>query len=444
MTLVLLLGHGVLDISAELKADQYPQQSCGGGVGLPCGGSASERGRLAWRLLPSELGVSPRRHWCARLLQLCVVAPLLVLMWFVRLYLHYCSQWLFLQAIGVPVNKFQFYAHTVELVYQNSLLHTREELALVVVGPLTLSVLTLLLLLIRWGCRLLFASLPSLLSKFIMALAVWTMLDPLAVFVVDAVLGRLAYSVEHPVGDAAKLYWHLLKTEQSGAAGIIVTIFLYTVHFLLSLTILYIYFIRLHNDGRVLDVYQRLHSPEGLFFVPQDLEVSNQELNYIIKKAEQWRGFNGERRKVAVYDYIWTEEEPGAVRGGPHPPEGTPAGEGGGASGSGRGGSSVGERSTHVSIYTLHLSGLRQRYRHFLRQPDGAIVEVIGDIDGSSHVDGEMCPPGQRMDKEEEKNGAGSSLQLRERKKKKPFFRCHRVEPVGASVCDSTLKDLSQ
>ncbi|CAF92481.1 unnamed protein product, partial [Tetraodon nigroviridis] len=30
---------------------------------------------------------------------------LLALMWFVRLYLHYYSQWLYLQAIAVPVNK---------------------------------------------------------------------------------------------------------------------------------------------------------------------------------------------------------------------------------------------------------------------------------------------------------------------------------------------------
>ncbi|XP_041923944.1 uncharacterized protein ofcc1 isoform X2 [Alosa sapidissima] len=415
----------------EYTFSLQPQHPSGvGGVG---GGLAAERGRLALRLLPCELGLTPRRHCCARLLQLGLIIPLVALMWFIRLYLHYCSQWLFLQAIAVPVNKFQFHAHTVELVYQNSLLHTREELAMVVLGPLTLNAVTLLLLLIRWACQLLFASLPSFLSKFIMALAVWTLLDPLAVFVVDAILGRLAYSADHPVGDAAKLYWHLLKTEQSGAAGIIVTLFLYAVHFLLSLTILYIYFIRLHNDGRVLDVYQRLHSPEGSFFVPQDLEVSNQELNYIIKKAEQWRGFNGERRKVAVYDYIWTEEEPGAMRGGPDPPGATtPAGEGGG-----------GERSTHVSIYTLHLSGLRQRYRHFLRQPEGAIVEVIGDIDGVPHMDDEASQPGHRMDKEEEEeHGASSSQQLRERKRKKPFFRSHRVEPVGGSMCDSTLQDL--
>ena len=34
------------------------------------------------------------------------------------------------------------------------------------------------------------------------------------------------------------------------------------------------------------------------------------------------------------------------------------------------------EITTHVSIHTLHLDGLRELYRHFLRLPDGAVVEV--------------------------------------------------------------------
>lgn len=80
-------------------------------------------------------------------------------------------------------------AHTVDLVYQGSLLSTLEEVLLVLLGPLTLSGAVLLLLLIRWGCQLAFGSPPSFLSKFIMAAAVWTALDPLAVFAVDAVLG---------------------------------------------------------------------------------------------------------------------------------------------------------------------------------------------------------------------------------------------------------------
>lgn len=85
--------------------------------------------------------------------------------------------------------RFQFHAHTVDIVYQSSLLHTREELAMVMVGPLTLNAVTFLLVLIRWGCQHIFGSLPSFTSKFIMAQGVWTVLDPLAVFAVDAVLG---------------------------------------------------------------------------------------------------------------------------------------------------------------------------------------------------------------------------------------------------------------
>uniref|UniRef100_A0A8C9XYU9 Orofacial cleft 1 candidate gene 1 protein n=1 Tax=Sander lucioperca TaxID=283035 RepID=A0A8C9XYU9_SANLU len=335
-----------------------------------CPSRLSERARLAIRMLPSELGLplpwqqQPHSSWRGSVRQLGLIMLLLALMWFVRLYLHYCSQWLYLQAIAVPVNKFQFHAHTVDLVYQSSLLHTREELAMVVVGPLTLNTVTFLLVLIRWGCQQIFGSLPSFTSKFIMAQGVWTVLDPLAVFAVDAVLGRLAYSPDTPVGDAAKLYWHFYRVDQSGAAGVTITVFLYAVLFLLSITILFIYMLRFHNDGRMLDVFQRLTSREGTYFLPQDLELSNQELSYIVKKAEQWRGFNGERRKVAVYDYIWTMEESLADPAAPSDPprEGAPL--------------PVGETSTHVAVHTLYLSGQKQRYRHFLRQPDGAIIEV--------------------------------------------------------------------
>ena len=66
---------------------------------------------------------------------------------------------------------------------------------------------------------------------------------------------------------------------------------------------------RLHNNGRMLDVFWRLHGEEMHFFLPYDLEMSNPELNHVCRHAEQWRGEEGERRKVAVYDYVWEEEE---------------------------------------------------------------------------------------------------------------------------------------
>ncbi|XP_026699109.1 uncharacterized protein LOC113477149 [Athene cunicularia] len=167
---------------------------------------------------------------------------------------------------------------------------------MVVVGPLTLNAGLLLMVLIRWGCQQLFDSFPSFLSKFIIAMGLWTVLDPLAVFVVDSFLGRLGNSVEKPIADAAKLYWVFLRAEESGIPGALITVMLYTILFIISSTVLYLYFLRLHSEGWLLDMFQRIHGEEGTFFVPLDLEISSQELSYIMKRAEQWRGINGERR----------------------------------------------------------------------------------------------------------------------------------------------------
>ncbi|XP_028290922.1 uncharacterized protein ofcc1 [Gouania willdenowi] len=422
----------------EMEEHKFSLQSAptGSGSRAPC---LSHRARLALRMLPSELGLpfpgqrrrrrrqqqqqqqQQQRHgsWRGLVPQLGLIMLLLALMWFVRLYLHYCSQWLYLQAIAVPVNKFRFHAHTVDLVYQSSLLHTREELALVVVGPLTLNAVTFLLVLIRCGCQQIFGSLPSFTSNLIMAQGVWTVLDPLAVFAVDAVLGRLTYSADTPVGDAAKLYWHFHQTDQLGAAGVVITLFLYGVLFLLSITILSVFLLRFHNDGRMLDVFQRLTAQEGAYFLPLDLELSNQELSYIVKKSEQWRGFNRERRKVLVKESIWTAEEPLNTDTDDEPQRHViPI--------------PVGESSTSVTIYTLYPSGLKQRYRTFLRQEDGAIIEVVGDVDGVEKSSlCQTCTVDHRVDK-----GGGSTL-LQPRKRRQIFSRSNRVEPAGESGCGS-------
>ncbi len=53
---------------------------------------------------------------------------------------------------------------------------------------------------------------------------------------------RLSYSAEEPLADAALLAF--LSDWAVGTAGIIITLFLYGVHFILSFTFLYVYFLR--------------------------------------------------------------------------------------------------------------------------------------------------------------------------------------------------------
>ncbi|XP_032847826.1 uncharacterized protein LOC104362639 [Tyto alba] len=338
-----------------------------------------------------------------------VLALLIVLLWFVRLYLHYLSQWLFLQIISVPVTKFHLFPHTVELCYQNSLLQTSEELAMVVVGPLTLNAGLLLMVLIRWSCQQMFDSFPSFLSKFIIAMGLWTVLDPLAVFIVDSFLGRLGNSVEKPIADAAKLYWVFLRAEESGIPGALITVILYTILFIISLTVLYLYFLRLHSEGWLLDALRRIHGEEGAFFVPLDLEISSQELSYIMKRAEQWRGINGERRMVAVSDYIWKDHasKPGVSSCDLQHQDKTPDSAA----------TSKGSTTVHISIYTVHLSGFQELYRHFLRLPDGAIVEAFGDITGEGLLCNEMSTAQERVNEMDSVLHTSSRIKLRERKK---------------------------
>nr|XP_060630776.1 uncharacterized protein LOC132774583 [Anolis sagrei ordinatus] len=352
----------------------------------------------------SELG---RGHWYSWDFWFLIL--LVTMLWFVRLYLHYCSQWVYLQAIAIPVTKFQFCLYTVDLCYQNSLLHTHEELAMIVVGPLTLNAVMLLLVLMRWGCQLSFGSFPSFLSKLIMAWGLWTVLDPLAVFIVDAALGRLHYTVDKPTADSTKLYWLFLRIEGSGFPGALITILLYTVLFIISFMLLYLYFVRLHKEGCLLDMLQRIQSDEATFFVPFDLEISNQELSYIVKKAEQWRGINGERRKVVVYDYMWKNhtKKPGMSSSNISNQDEImkSSGDSGGI-------------TVHVMIYTVHLGGYQELYRHFLRMPTGAIVETFGDISGINLVYNEVNTAIQEHISEMDNTlSTSSEIKLRERKK---------------------------
>ncbi|XP_023567825.1 uncharacterized protein LOC101580438 [Octodon degus] len=301
----------------------------------------------------------------------CCSALLGTSLCFLRLCLHYFAQWLFLQAISTPVTKFHVRPYTVELCYPTSSLSVAEELAVVAVGPLMLNTVIFLLVLIRWGCQLLFASCPEILSKLIIAMGLWTVLDPLAVFIVDTFLGRLMQKGEAPIADAAKLYWMFVRTHQSGLLGVMITVLLYIILFIISSLILYIYCLRLDCDSWLLDAFQRIHSEEAKFFLPYDLEISNQELSYIVKRSEQWRGIHGERRKVAVYDYIRKSHgTKSSVSSCDLPRQNEISGSAFGP----------GATTSHVSIYTVYPSGFQELYRHFLRLPSGAIVEVFGDV----------------------------------------------------------------
>jgi len=110
----------------------------------------------------------------------------------------------------------------------------------------------------------------------------------------------------------------------------------------------------------MLDVYRRLHATDDAFFVPHDMEVSPNDLEWIVAKARKWRGPRGTHRKIAVCDYTLSD---------PLDPR-------------------FHEATSHLIIYHSDLDGSRELYRHFLRLPDGTTLEMFGDL--SAHFGGDF------------------------------------------------------
>ncbi|KAJ1468392.1 hypothetical protein T484DRAFT_2259466 [Baffinella frigidus] len=152
-----------------------------------------------------------------------------------------------------------------------------------------------------------------------------------------------------------RLWFHFRIREGDGSVTYVVEAILYLGITSVGLAILYTYFLNVHSKGRILDLFRRVTCKEGLMFVPLDVEVSPAELEQALKNARRWRGRDGELRQVVVtdlaVDYTGLDDE-----------------EVGGT-----------QTLTHLAVYTQKEGVRRTLFRHFLRLPDGAIVEVIGD-----------------------------------------------------------------
>ena len=86
--------------------------------------------------------------------------------------------------------RFEFLPHTVNLNYQNTLLRTREEIALVVLGPFTIILLLIVMVLISAFIQFLFDRFPNVFSRFIMAFGLHCFLDPIWIVITDSALQR--------------------------------------------------------------------------------------------------------------------------------------------------------------------------------------------------------------------------------------------------------------
>ncbi len=88
--------------------------------------------------------------------------------------------------------------------------------------------------------------------------------------------------------------------EGSGVVGIVLTVLLFVVLVLVALFVLYTYLVKLHLDGRLLDLYRRLCAPESAFVIPHDMEVRSCALEHEFGACSRTRC--PERCLCMVYD----------------------------------------------------------------------------------------------------------------------------------------------
>ena len=76
------------------------------------------------------------------------------------------------------------------LNYQSTLLKTREEISMVVLGPFTNIIIFCLTVIFSWILQRLYGTSPNIFSRFIMAYGINVLLDPIWILIVDSALMR--------------------------------------------------------------------------------------------------------------------------------------------------------------------------------------------------------------------------------------------------------------
>jgi hypothetical protein len=292
-------------------------------VSIAADPSAKRRNKIPGAIVTSKLrymwlelfGDVSNRYMLGTLEFWTTICISLFALW-LRIYVHYLAQYLYLQSIPTPVYGYNGNALDVIFKYSSESISNSNEIALVALGPISLMVV--------FSAVMFFASLfyrfsdylPLVLSKFFAAFGMACVFDPVLTFLVDLLYHNYdCESVNSACiedytsnacdcfeGDFIKLWNRMERLEGSGITGGIITIIVYIATTIVSAQLLYHYLVYIHRDGNILDLWRRINAPEEEFFLPHDFEVSSKELAQICKKVKTWRGPSGFTRILTVED----------------------------------------------------------------------------------------------------------------------------------------------
>ena len=295
---------------------------------------------------------------------------LVIALW-LRIYLHYMGQYVYLAGAGAPIFAFELQPLQISFKYMSSSISQAAEIGLVAIGPITNNLFFIAFSLLGSVIHALTAAVPEGYNKFVSCFGIAALVDPLLVLIVD--LGYHNYncgatsgicSTDYTsglchcfTGDFSKLWNRTQQDEGSGISGLIITLIIYLGNSCVSSLVLVEYLVHVHRNARILDIWRRISAPPQEFFLPEDFEVSHEELTSICKRAESWRGGGGSRRRIVVHNYTETDAVDATYR----------------------------NTTSHVAIYELAANGVPLKiHRQFLVvRADGggaSIVETFGPL----------------------------------------------------------------
>lgn len=351
---------------------------------------------------PSRLGWLSFEFWASLLLALLAL--------WLRLYIHYLGQYTFLRFMRIPVYAFTFLPYTATLKYVPDAVPYEVEIGVVTLGPASVLLVMAAMSIGVWAYQSVTRTgVSEALSRFVAIFGMLSVVHPALIAIVDAAAGRYDCAERVPAcavsvaaeacscseGDAWKLGRRFAVEDGSPLVGIVLTICIYLVAAIAGAFLTYAYTLNAHLNGRLRDVYRRLHASEADFFVPRDDEVSALELRDVLARAKRWRGPDGAARHVAVVDYTaasttgkqGTTTTSHVVVYTLHPPTGDVPLAAAAATVGGGTARRIGTGATPgapTRIDPLSSPGTKVLYRHFVRHTDGTIVEVFGGAGSSS------------------------------------------------------------
>mmetsp|Transcript_8737 Transcript_8737/g.32289 ORF Transcript_8737/g.32289 Transcript_8737/m.32289 type:complete len:1033 (-) Transcript_8737:331-3429(-) len=317
------------------------------------------KGKYLTKAVLTDMGISSFTSIFTR--EFWVSAFLFILSFFIRQYMHYFGQFVLVWIFGVP--SVQYYPNVlyVELDYQALYLNLFQEILVVAGGVATNTLFFAVFIIAIHLLQKLHINVPAFASKMCVMYGVATFLDPFLVLLSDVIFQRWS------TGDWFKLFiYYDTSVSGEGVWGVLITILIYTYLSLVSGFLMYRFVLRIFMNGQIIDVFRRVHATEKTFFLPLDLEVSREEMEWACSKARKFRGSGGSVRRLVVMEYALTDPRDPAFF----------------------------ERSLHIIIYSLIPRGknvfTRRVYRQFLQLENNAIVEIFDDNDAKSLISNQM------------------------------------------------------